>query len=235
MDSSDLFIKYFKKVNLEVVNCFEKWMELRKEKREFSNNEINIRFMKLKKPFNTYCKTNYIDYNSVVDKILRMSLPYNENKQKDQDQELEQESIPTINDNSSQGITSINLPQSQSLDKKELPFHITEYIQNSNAQTNSNSNNVNQKTKLSPKNNIQINFEKELKNKNSPASIIIQDSQYNKNNNNSNNLKVNVTSSNAYLPGIFYSNNTYKIEDNFINPECKIILIYYSDIINQYS
>ena len=31
----------------------------------------------LKRNFNTYCKFNFIDYNYIVDKILTMSLPYN--------------------------------------------------------------------------------------------------------------------------------------------------------------
>ena len=38
---------------------------------------VNERNNLLKKPFNCYCK-NYIDYNDAVDKILQLSLPYNE-------------------------------------------------------------------------------------------------------------------------------------------------------------
>ena len=31
----------------------------------------------LKRNFNPYCKFNFIDYNNIVDKILTMSLAYN--------------------------------------------------------------------------------------------------------------------------------------------------------------
>ena len=39
---------------------------------------LNERNNLLKKPFNCYCRNNFIDYNDAVDKILQLSLPYNE-------------------------------------------------------------------------------------------------------------------------------------------------------------
>jgi len=42
--------------------------------------DLNNRFFSLKKPFNSHCKTNYVDYNCVVDQILQMSLPYCDTK-----------------------------------------------------------------------------------------------------------------------------------------------------------
>ncbi len=42
-----------------------------------SFKSINIKFKNLKRPYNSYCRNNYIDYNNIVDKILKMSLPYN--------------------------------------------------------------------------------------------------------------------------------------------------------------
>lgn len=230
-----MFIKYYKRINKDIIERFEKWMELKKEKKKYSNNEINIRFMKLKKPFNTYCKTNYIDYNSVVDKILRMSLPYHENKQKDH------ESIPTINDsvhNSSHPITRNVI--SQSVDKKEIPFNPTEFIQNSSMNyKNSNSAEninfdkftINQQNKTATTCIIQSNLRDELNNQTSQLNISKQDSQYK--NNNSNSLKVTATSSNPYLPGTYFNNTAFKIDDNFINPECKILTI--NHIIPKYS
>ena len=37
---------------------------------------INKRFNQLTKPINSYCKRNYINYNGVVDKIVKLSQPY---------------------------------------------------------------------------------------------------------------------------------------------------------------
>ena len=57
------------------------WFKNQKELKQnltLSPRLINERFSLLKKSYNTYCKVNYIDYNNAVDKILQMSLPYNE-------------------------------------------------------------------------------------------------------------------------------------------------------------
>ena len=54
-----------------------------------SLKNINVKFNKLKRPYNSYCRNNYIDYNNIVDKILKMSLPYNnEGKILDDENEL---------------------------------------------------------------------------------------------------------------------------------------------------
>ena len=37
---------------------------------------INERFKLLNKPINTYCRNNYINYNGIVDKIVKLSQPY---------------------------------------------------------------------------------------------------------------------------------------------------------------
>ena len=39
---------------------------------------VNERNNILKKPFNCYCRNNYIDYDNAVDNILHLSLSYNE-------------------------------------------------------------------------------------------------------------------------------------------------------------
>lgn len=52
-----------------------KWRDYIKET-SFSTIDINERFKLLNKPHNTYCQKNYIDYNSVVDKIIQLSQPY---------------------------------------------------------------------------------------------------------------------------------------------------------------
>lgn len=52
-----------------------KWRDDIKET-SFSTIDINERFRLLNQPHNTYCQKNYIDYNSVVDKIIQLSQPY---------------------------------------------------------------------------------------------------------------------------------------------------------------
>ena len=41
--------------------------------------DINKRFQKLKKPMNSYCEKNYINIHGIIDKIVKMSQPYNMN------------------------------------------------------------------------------------------------------------------------------------------------------------
>lgn len=40
--------------------------------------DVNEKFNNLKKPYNPYCKSNFIDYNESVDRILKMSVIYND-------------------------------------------------------------------------------------------------------------------------------------------------------------
>lgn len=47
---------------------------------EFSVKDVNRRYVLYSKPFNSYCKENFIDYNFCVDQILSMSLPYSTTK-----------------------------------------------------------------------------------------------------------------------------------------------------------
>ena len=60
---------------------FNNWVNSQsdfKKNLSFGPMIVNERNNLLKRPFNCYCKNNYIDYNDVVDKILQLSLPYNE-------------------------------------------------------------------------------------------------------------------------------------------------------------
>ena len=43
-----------------------------------SNKELNERFIELTKPINSYCRKNFINYNGIADKIVRLSQPYGE-------------------------------------------------------------------------------------------------------------------------------------------------------------
>lgn len=40
--------------------------------------QINERFVQLAKPVNSYCRKNFVDYNGIVDKIIKLSQPYGE-------------------------------------------------------------------------------------------------------------------------------------------------------------
>jgi hypothetical protein len=70
-------------LNLHYVGFSDKynnWINNIKEKKiEINFKIVNEKYSELKRPYNSYCKNNFIDYNCAVDRILHMSLPYNEN------------------------------------------------------------------------------------------------------------------------------------------------------------
>lgn len=77
-------IEFLTKKKKDIEDLFNSWLHHKKDhytQMTISPRELNERYNVLNKPFNTYCKTNYIDYNFVVDQILQMSLPYSEAKQ----------------------------------------------------------------------------------------------------------------------------------------------------------
>ena len=63
---------------------FNKWIKLNSSvnnnKLYFSYSEINLRFLEYNNSYSIYCKNNYIDYNLIIDRILTMSIPYNDSK-----------------------------------------------------------------------------------------------------------------------------------------------------------
>ena len=63
---------------------FNKWFQSNSSvfnnKLYFSYTEINQRFKEFNNSYSVYCKNNYIDYNLIIDRILTMSIPYNESK-----------------------------------------------------------------------------------------------------------------------------------------------------------
>ena len=63
---------------------FNEWLEsnayIFNNKLFFSYKEINERFSEYNQSNSIYCKNNYIDYNLVIDRILTMSVPYNDDK-----------------------------------------------------------------------------------------------------------------------------------------------------------
>ena len=66
-------------INSDINDKFNNWLSYKKDYESILKihpRDLNQRFYSLKKPFNTHCKINYVDFNCVVDQILQMSLPY---------------------------------------------------------------------------------------------------------------------------------------------------------------
>ena len=77
----DIIENHLDKVYDKIEEKYKNWINSQsdiKKNISFSPIVVNERNNLLKKPFNCYCKNNYIDYNDAVDKILQLSLPYNE-------------------------------------------------------------------------------------------------------------------------------------------------------------
>ena len=78
---TDIIENHLDKNYEDLYDKFNNWINSQNDfKKNISFNPIivNERNNLLKKPFNCYCRNNYIDYNDAVDKILQLSLPYNE-------------------------------------------------------------------------------------------------------------------------------------------------------------
>lgn len=67
----------------DINDRFNTWLSHKKDYESILKihpRDLNQRFYLLKRPFNSHCKVNYVDYNCIVDQILQMSLPYCESK-----------------------------------------------------------------------------------------------------------------------------------------------------------
>ena len=79
-DNISIILKHLKFENKEIEfeNIYNTWKkELEDKTKLLTLKQINYKFKMLKRNFNPYCKFNVIDYNNIVDKILTMSLAYN--------------------------------------------------------------------------------------------------------------------------------------------------------------
>ena len=81
-EESALLINIFSNKNNEFINyytyiCDEELIQNVDEK-SISIKLINERFKQLARPINSFCRKNYINYNGVVDKIVKLSQPYGE-------------------------------------------------------------------------------------------------------------------------------------------------------------
>ena len=92
---------------------FNKWFQLNSSvfnnKLYFSYTEINERFKEYNTSYSIYCKSNYIDYNLIIDIILTMSIPYNEGKNENLFVDRKENSSIFILDNNSNNMNSNNL------------------------------------------------------------------------------------------------------------------------------
>lgn len=79
----NFIIEFLKKKNSNINERFNTWLSHKKDYESILKihpRDLNECFYKLKRPFNSHCKVNYVDYNCVVDQILQMSLPYCDTK-----------------------------------------------------------------------------------------------------------------------------------------------------------
>ncbi len=120
---------------------YSNWKKLYNDKmkshRIFTYSEVNKRYKLLKRPFNIYCKNNYIDYNNVVEKILKMSLPYNESKQKEEEDNISIDEKENKNNNNKPKKINFKV---KNIDKSK--------VSTSNYNLGNNNKNLGKKTKL---------------------------------------------------------------------------------------
>ena len=76
-DKCNIFFMKFNSENDNFVEYYQKW-ESKLNKRVFNLKEIGNRFRFLNQSHNSFCQVNFIDFDSVVDKIIRLSHPYGE-------------------------------------------------------------------------------------------------------------------------------------------------------------
>ena len=172
---------------------FNKWFQSNSSifnaKLYFSYMEINQRFKEYNISYSIYCKNNYIDYNLIIDRILTMSIPYNECKNDNLFIDKKNNSTDLLLENNS------NLNTNSFQNFSENKNNINEILFTTNNNTNNfNNNKINNlyspnfiptfppSVFINPNNNIDINLGYiHNGNKNN---IIFNNSKNNKNNNN---------------------------------------------------
>jgi hypothetical protein len=81
-ESYKFIIEYLNRTKHNYFDRLNRWLDSKKDYNvlSISPRDINTRFNQLIKPSNPFCKSNFIDFNFVVDQILQMSIPYNDTK-----------------------------------------------------------------------------------------------------------------------------------------------------------
>ena len=100
----------------------------------FNYNKINERFIEYNQTHSIYCKNNYIDYNLIIDRILTMSIPYNENRN---DNSFINKKIGFGNIDSTSELNNLNSTFKNDL-QENTNINLNSFINN-----NSNINNIN--------------------------------------------------------------------------------------------
>jgi hypothetical protein len=190
-----LSVKKFLNVNTEylenflnseypsLLDKFNHWLKTEKDYNNLitiSPRDVNERFRLLKRPYNAYCKNNFIDYNESVDRILHMSLPYNESTKQNNEikmfhsldefepksKTLEKLQLIACNDNyignnvsNCNGVANANGSSNNNNNKKKsVSFKVERSLSNSNINKNKiNSNNNNNDNSSCINNNVNVN------------------------------------------------------------------------------
>jgi hypothetical protein len=85
--SYDYITDHISKTKSNIKKLFNDWLTIKNSylcQVNITPREVNERMKVFNKPFNSYCKTNYIDNNFIVDQILQMSLPYSDGRNADE-------------------------------------------------------------------------------------------------------------------------------------------------------
>jgi hypothetical protein len=91
-------IEHLSKKKRNIEDLFSVWLNHKNNYYNLMNispRELNERYKMLSKPFNSYCKANYIDNNFIVDQILQMSLPYSESRNPEEQKVKTEISMPS--------------------------------------------------------------------------------------------------------------------------------------------
>ena len=80
-DESSLLLNIISRNSPEFTDYYTNWVCDEEIDAKIKENEINLksineRFKQLIKPINTFCRKNYINYNGMADKIVKLSQPY---------------------------------------------------------------------------------------------------------------------------------------------------------------
>ena len=155
--TSDDFSIILEKIKLEMqeINLKDIYINWKRNIEEKINiislKLINLKFKTLKKPFSSYCKNNYIDYNNIVDKILKMSLPYN-----NEGKILEEEDDFLLNDKNE------SVQKFEEKKNENMKINLNDYSLNKKINNSKNEINNAQKIPISFKINKKENKEKKV-------------------------------------------------------------------------
>ena len=211
------FITYYTMIDDEMMNKFD-------EKNNLTVKLINERFRQLTKPINSYCRRNFINYNGVVDKIVKWSQPYGNESNGNQLYNNEQQT-KAINDKNELELNLIG-------DYKQSSFLPPLNVQNSNNNLHINNNiNNNSNININNNNNNSIimnninnnNFNSFLMPYNSNTFFLNDQTKHYMNNQNINKYNISeLNMQNSYMPSLNLVNRSssqfsLKLENNQSN------------------